>query len=116
MREIQTQDMFILLRALEAGEVKEKIKKAYMNAGSTQESQESYGMDVVMDFVCGMANTKAEKYLYQFVGGVLEMTPEQVATSDPIDLLNNLQMLFNSIDKEKWKAFFKSVLHLLMRN
>lgn len=111
MRNLQTQDVFAFVRLINEVGIKDELKSLIMSKDNIQDlTSESFGYDLIFTLIEGASKKKAEVALYEFIGGIMEVTPDEVKTMEPTELLENIIKI---ADVEKWKSFFSSVAKLM---
>lgn len=105
MRKIQTQDIFPMLRIINAADLKEDFKKIASTATGKIDT-EAIGYDLIFKVLEKAANTKTEKAIYEFLSGIFECSTQEVKEMDLIKLVSGLK---ECADIESWKVFFRSV-------
>ena len=110
-RQLQTQDIFKFARLCNEIGIKDEIKKACMEANSLEDlTKEELGFEIIFKIVESGTSEKAEAKVYEFFGGLMEKTPEECKTMDPIEFIDGI---LEVADVEKWKAFFTRVAKLM---
>ena len=108
MRNLITKDVFSAMRLIKALDLKEEIKAI----STKQESQESLGFELLFTIFEKASEINAEKKLYEFLSGPLEMKASEI---EKMDLLEMVELVTKSIDIENWKSFFTSVSTLIAK-
>lgn len=114
MKKLETTDVFAFARLLVDTGIKDELKKLLASKDDIKDlTAESLGFDIIF-LIVEKASTKAsEKAIYEFVGNLLEMDPEEVAHLDPTDFIEKVSDIATS---EQWKSFFTSVVKLMKLN
>lgn len=111
MRKLQTQDIFPMLRIINAADLKEDFKKI-TSASTGKIDTEAIGYDLIFKILEKAANSKTEKAIYEFLSGLFECSTQEVKEMDLLELVSGLK---ECADIENWKVFFKSVSALTMK-
>ena len=111
MRQLQTGDVFAFVRMTKKIGITEELKELILSKDSIKDlTAESFGYDLIFLLFDKAAEENSENELYKFLAGPLEMQPEEIQKTDPIDLI---EMLKGLADTEKWKSFFTSASKLM---
>jgi len=114
MRKLETHDLFVAMRLVNTSGIKEEFEKmAVKVADMKQVNLQEVGISFLISVLSGCSNDSSEKLIYEFLGGILEIAPDEIRKMDPMDLVKNLQELKNVINVEEWKAFFISLRKIL---
>lgn len=112
MRSLETSDVFSAARIIRELDIKEKIKSIALEYDPKNGDERTVGFDIIWTIIENASTKKAEVKIYEFIGQLLEQTPEEVAHSNPTKMLENLLEVANI---EEWKSFFKYVLRLIQQ-
>ncbi len=108
MRTLQTKDLFKFSRLLKAIGLKDEIQRMTMNAKNIEElTTEKIGFEFFFNMLVKATEEGSEQMIYDFFSDIFECTPEEIASSDPIDFFNKIKEVASP---EKWKAFFSQVV------
>lgn len=111
MRKLETGDVFGFVRMTKKIGITEELKKLIMSKDSIQDlTAESFGYDLIFLLFDKAAEDNSESEVYKFLSGPLEMEPEEIKKTDPIELM---EMLKGIAEPEKWKSFFTSASKLM---
>ena len=111
MRNLQTQDIFAFVRLIDEVGIKDELKTLIMSKDTIADiTSESFGYDMVFTLVSGASKKKAEKALYAFFANIMECSPDEIRTMEPIEFI---EKAIKVADVEKWKSFFGSVAKLM---
>ena len=103
MRKLQTKDLFSFCRCIRKIGIKDELKKIGTNAKSTNDL-ESLGFDFFYTLLELATEKSAEKEIYEFLSGPLEIKPSEIENM-------NLEILLPQIKElaqlDTWKLFFK---------
>ena len=113
MRKLKTSDVFAAVRIIKKADIREEVKRIAASANAGNVSIQDLGVDMLLGVAEGLANTGAEKLLYEFFGGLFEMDPAALEDNLLIDTLELFMQYKDVEDKERWKAFFHVVAKLL---
>lgn len=103
MRKLKTIDIPVLCRCVKKLGLKEQVKDVAMKANTVKDIWDC-GFDFVWNLFDIATEQEGEIYLYEFLAGPFEMTPEEVANLDMDILLDNMQKL---VTENNLAAFFK---------
>lgn len=110
MRKLETGDVFAFTRLIKKVGITKEMKEMILSKDSIKDmTSESFGYDFLFMLLDKASEPEAEKEVYSFLAGPLEMEPEQVKKTDLFELV---EMLKQVADVEKWKAFFTSAAGL----
>ena len=111
MREIETQDVFAFVRMTKKAGITAEIKKLVLSKDSIQDlTAESFGYDLIFTIFESASEPEAEKEVYNFLAGPLELSPEEIKKMNPIKLV---EMIKGMASSEEWQAFFTSAAKLM---
>lgn len=108
MRNLKTSDVFSASRIIKELDLKEKIKDIALNSKNID--QRVVGFDIVWTIIENACTKKAEALVYEFIGNLLEKTPDEIAEMNPTEMLTDLLEVANL---EEWKSFFKYVSQMI---
>lgn len=103
MRNLQTKDLFSAVRTIKTIGVKEEFKKVLSKENSNEDET---GLNLFFSLLEKASESDSEQSIYEFLSGPLEMDIKEIATMDPIDLIESIEKI---ADISKWKDFFKKV-------
>lgn len=117
MRNLNGHDVFMALKVLQKIGVKDELVEltTYMNrvadgkAAVTAEKQEKVGAKLIFGLLSNAGDEEAEKAVFRFLAGPLEADPDELAARDLLDLCEDVEKYIESIDRERWTAFFRSL-------
>lgn len=109
MRKLETSDVFAACRLVKKLGLKEKFKAIAEEANNSQDVFDK-GYDLVWDLFDTATEQKAEKDIYIFLAGPLEMTPEEVSHLHLDLLMDSLQQMALENDLAR---FFKFAARLM---
>lgn len=114
MRKLKTSDVFAFMRVVRVAGIRDEVIRIglLVNEGKVLDISE-VGAEFILACIEKCAGTEAEKAIYSFLGGLIEISPAEVAEMDPFKLLNELMTLKEYVTSEEATAFFHSV-ELLM--
>lgn len=111
MRKLETGDVFAFVRMTKKIGITEELKEMILSKDSIQElTAESFGYDLIFLLFDKAAEENSENELYKFLSGPMEMQPEEVKKTDPVELM---EMLKELAEPEKWKSFFTQASKLM---
>ena len=105
MRNLQTRDFFKAARLIKNLKIKDKIKNFTLEVG-TDSKPEEVGFDFLFMILGECSDTNAEKEIYSFLAGPLEIDPEEV---EKMDFLELIEKVMKVADIERWKSFFTQI-------
>ena len=103
MRKLKTSDIPVLCRCVKRLGLKDEIKKIANEADTAKEAFDK-GFDLFWNLFDIATEKEGEIYLYEFLSGPFEMTPEEVRDLDMDILIENIKQL---ISENNLSAFFK---------
>ena len=103
MRKLKTSDIPVLCRCVKRLGLKDKIREIAEKANTMQDVW-GFGFDFVWDLFDIATEKQGEAYLYEFLAGPFEMTPEEVRDLDFDVLQENIKHL---ITENNLTSFFK---------
>ena len=110
MRSLNNSDLFNFARLIKKARIKDEVKELTLSINNIDEiNTESFGYDVLFTIIEAAAEKDTEQYVYEFLSGPLEMTPEELAQADPVETIEKVMQI---ADVERWKAFFTSAAKL----
>lgn len=114
MRKLQTTDVFAALRIVKAAGVADEVKKIARILEEKEKTEAEVSiMDIGIEMIVGimekLAGTDAEKAFYRFLSGPMEIKEKDIATMDPIELVDKIMEMKDVVDVERWKKFFISL-------
>lgn len=110
MRKLQTHDVFVAAKLIKTIGIRNEVKAMALKVSNGQKLKvEEVGVEFFLNVIENASSEEAENGLYDLLGGILEISPADIRTMDPLELLKTLKELAEFIDVESWKAFFKSV-------
>lgn len=114
MRKLRVGDAFAGARLIKAAGVKEEITNIIMLVKSgAQVKAEEVGIDLILSVMDGLADTGAEKKMYEFFAGPMEMTAEEINNLEIMEFIEKIKEFIKEQDMDGWKTFFQSVLKLM---
>lgn len=116
MRKLKTSDVFAFLRITSEAHIKDEVRRiaeAIQKDGTNVNAQE-VGYDLILAVMDGMSGKRAEAMVYEFLGGVWEMKPEDVANLDLVAFRDTLKTWATEyVDRAEVKAFFGHLSRLM---
>lgn len=109
MRNLTTKDVFAMSRIITKMDIKDELRKLAENSGG--QARLDVGIDIFMVLLTRASSKAVENDIYEFLGSVLETTPEAVADMNPNALIESL----TGPESGEWKDFFMKVQKLIMR-
>lgn len=107
MRGLQTTDIFTAARIVKSAQIADEVK---VIAAAMDEKKEVSALDFGVQFIVAvfekLVGTESEKAIYKFLSGPLEIPEKEIATMEPMDLIDKIMELKEVIDVERWKSFF----------
>lgn len=116
MRNLNGHDVFMALKVLKKVGVKDELLNLaqWMREGK-EESSEKVGAKLIFSVLANAGDEEAEKAFFEFLSGPLEKSAKELADEDLLDLADEVDTFVKSVDKERWKSFFHSLLASLKR-
>lgn len=109
MRKINTQDVFKAGRLMKEAGIKKTVADIYKKSKEEGADRESVGMEAIFTILEACSTEKMETKLYDLLGGILEKTPDEVATQSLEKTIEDIKQ----IAKENNLAlFFKQASQL----
>lgn len=108
MRNLQTKDLFSLVRVIKEIGVREEIKKVVIKQDIKNVNE--IGIDLLFSIIERATEKKAESKIYEFISGPLECSPKEIETMDPLKLIESLSEVANI---NKWKDFLSKAAQLM---
>jgi hypothetical protein len=116
MRNLQASDIFVFARVLNKIGIKDEVKNMVLKASNVKEiveNQDELGFDFLFAIFEKATGEKAEKELFKFFAGIMEIETEEAMKMDPCDFID---AILEMAEPEKWKAFFTRVAKLIQSN
>lgn len=107
--ELQTKDMFKVLKILKKTGMYEIIKNNTKEVqGKTPEEiekiQSEVGMEILLGIISGL--DMAEKEIYELVGSCTGKKPKEIAEQDPMETMETIKEIINSEVFRSFLSFF----------
>lgn len=109
MRNLNGHDVFAALKVLKMVGVKDEL----IQLATKKEDQRQMGARLIFGLLANCGTEEAEKAFFEFLGGPLEKKPEDLKQMDLMDLCDDVQEYIETIDKERWRSFFTSLVGAL---
>lgn len=114
MRKLKTHDVFVAMNIINTAGIKEEFSKMALKISDKKNvNLREVGLDFLLSVLGGCANRKSEELIYEFLGGILEISPVEVENMEPLELIENIKKLNEVISVEAWQNFFTSLKKLL---
>lgn len=115
MRNLQTKDIFSGCRLLTEIGIKDEIKNLVLKKKelNVNLNDEEIGFEIIFTLFDRAIQARAEQKIYEFLSGLFECTPEEVAEMDPVEWIEGLKQI---AEPKKWKDFFGHVVSLIHMN
>lgn len=114
MRALQTHDVFKAVKIVNALGVRDEVKKIALSLeGKKKINEREIGVEFILNILGSAGDEKVENLIYDLLGGILEIDPEEIKTMDPLKLIENIKALSAVIDVENWKSFFHYVASMM---
>ena len=116
MRKLNGHDVFMALRVLKKIGVKDELMNLaqWMREGR-EEPQEKVGARLVFSVLANAGDEDAERAFFEFLAGPLEKPAKELAEMDLLDLADEVDTFVKTVDKERWRSFFRSLAETLKR-
>lgn len=103
MRKLKTKDIPVFCRCVKKLGIKETIQTIAKESDSMKDIWDK-GFDLIWNLFDTATEQAGEMYIYEFLAGPFEMSPEEVSDLDMDILLENIQQL---LSENNLIAFFK---------
>ena len=114
MRALQTHDVFKAVKIVNALGVRDEVKKIALSLeGKKKINEREIGVEFILNILGSAGDEKVENLIYDLLGGILEIEPEEIRVMDPLKLVENIKALSAVIDVENWKSFFHYVASMM---
>lgn len=115
MRKLENHDLFLFLRVANTVGIKEEVLKIAneVKKNGKNVTAESVGVDFIFNLLAKCGDPTAEKTIYEFLSGILEVSVDELYHGDPLTLMKQLKEYTSLIEVEEWKAFFTSLVGLM---
>lgn len=116
MRRLKTSDVFAFLRIASEAHIRDEVKSLAQtiqtNGGNTDAV--SVGYDLILSVIDHLGDRKAERMVYEFLGGVWEMDAGEVADLDLLTFRDTFKAWATEyIDREEMRYFFGALASLM---
>lgn len=108
-RRLQTRDIFAAVRCIKSIGIREELK-TLANKIDKNTNINEIGIEGAFIVLEKATEKNSENLLYEFLSGPLEVTTEEVASMDPLELVNQLKEVCNL---EGWKTFLFKASQLM---
>ena len=117
MRNLNGHDVFMGLRVLKKIGVKDELMELAQNMREGKvESQEKVGARLIFGVLANAGDEDAERAFFEFLSGPLELPAKDISAMDLLDLGDLIDQYIQEMDKERWSAFFRSLLASLKKS
>lgn len=106
MRELNTRDVFKFARILRDAGIISEIKRVYEIKADDKEEQATKRGEAILFSLLGVANEKVEAQIYDFLGGIYDMKPEEVGD---LSIESQIEKFNQLIEKNNFTDFFSKV-------
>lgn len=101
---LSTKNVIMASRYIKNLGIKEELKA--ITAAENKDAA-AIGEEIVWLLFDRMTEENNEKLLYDLIGGILNITPEEVETADFLDLVKRIK---SEVNFKEWLNFFKSAV------
>lgn len=116
MRKLRTKDVFSFCRLVKTAGVTKEIKSIALKVEQgTLKNIEETGLELVFSIIDGLSTTDSERKFYEFLSNPFEMEVEEIEELEILELCERVKELILAENPEEYKAFFKSVAHVLTK-
>lgn len=114
MKKLETKDVFSFARLIKTAGVTKEVKELSMKveAGEKINIREA-GATLIFSVIEGLSTTDSERKFYEFFANPFEMEVKDIESLGILELLKKVEELIKLENPEEYKAFFKSVAHVL---
>lgn len=108
MRKLNTDDILNLAALIRKTGIKEDLEKQFKDLASGKKKAldaENDGIEIIFAIISAFGKEGAKEAFYKFLSGPLEMTEDEIATSNPIETLEKIKQIASL---SEWMSFFKS--------
>lgn len=114
MRGLQTTDIFKALSIINNAGIKNEIENMSIRVSNGEKLDvRKVGVEFIFNVLGNCP--KVEQQLYEFIGGLLEIDSKEIATMEPLRLIEKIKELESVIPVEEWKSFFRSLSALITK-
>lgn len=120
MRKLITHDAFLAFRVLKEIDIKQElIRMAEVvksrNEEDTDKLQTEVGMELIMGILANAGTESAERAVYAFLAGPMEIPAGELAQMDLLEFMGEVKKLIEFIDKDEWRDFFTPLVKTLLK-
>ena len=114
MRKLKGTDVFAALRVVNLAGVREEVVRMtnVSKDGQVKLNAQEIGVEVILNIIAHAASKEAEQAIFEFLGGPLEATPEELADRDLDALIEDIKAAVE-LNKGVLGPFFKSLAGLM---
>ena len=119
MRKLITHDAFLAFRVLKEIDIKQELIRmadAVRNKDEedTEKLKTEVGMELIMGILANAGTESAERAVYAFLAGPMEIPAGELAQMDLLEFMGEIKKLIEFIDKDEWRDFFTPLVKTLM--
>ena len=116
MRRLKTSDVFAFLRIASEAHIRDEVKSLAQtiqtHGGNVDDV--SIGYDLILSVIDHLGDRKAERMVYEFLGGVWEMKAEEVADLDLLTLRDTFKTWATEyVNRDEVRSFFGALASLM---
>lgn len=118
MRDLKSTDLFAALRVVREVGVKDELKSFAQRISGKEigeEKQREIGTEFLFGLLGNAGSEKAEKAIYEFLAGPLEISVQDLREMGPIEFGQKIIEFVDSVDIEAWKAFFTQLAETIKK-
>ncbi len=94
LRKLVTADLFKAVRVIKTSGLREEVKPMLQKAADGKADVQNVGIEAIMTVIGALAESGAERAMYEFLSGPFEMDPGEVASLDLMDLVDKANWLW----------------------
>lgn len=122
MRKLITHDAFLAFRVLKEIDIKQElirmaevVRSRTTDDEDTEKIQQEVGMELIMGVLANAGTESAERAVYAFLAGPMEIPAGELAQMDLLEFMNEVKKLIEFIDKDEWRDFFTPLVKTLLK-
>lgn len=112
MRKLITADVFALARVIKASGMREQLTTFVKGLAAKDEplDTETVGYEGFLVMIEALAERKAEAAIYELIGSVAEMPPDEVKTLPPAEFFDLIKQIGEENDIKSFFAYVSGIL------
>lgn len=112
MRRLNGQDLICGCRLVRYAKIKEALA-GIVNMIRSGAKDTVVGFELIVEVLGNLSDPEAEKALWAFLAGPLEMDPQELAKTDALEIFDKVEALGEVIGKDDWLAFFERLSKMM---